>query len=77
MIAHITQEDHGMWSLTMEEPDGRLWLHSHAGTRQDMLDEVEHADGVTGVVVEPEKRPYPKGGNVRGYRKPNPRRAVR
>jgi hypothetical protein len=32
---------------------------------------------VTDVVVEPEKRPYPKGGNVRGYRKPNPRRAVR
>ncbi len=73
-VAHIAQDEFGLWFLTIEEDGGRVWLHSHAGaTVEDMEHEVEHVD-VDEVRIERPRRQSPKDGAVDAYRKPTPKK---
>jgi hypothetical protein len=74
-VLHVCQDQFGMWFLSVEEDDGRVWLHSHAGTREDMLEEASRIS-VASTVIEKARKPWPKGGAVTGYHKPAPRKAV-
>jgi hypothetical protein len=85
MIAHICQQGKGsdepqtgLWFLTVEEDDGRLWLHSHGGTKADMEEEADHmspapADTLYDKVPH---RAYPHGGLAPDAVKPAPRKVV-
>jgi hypothetical protein len=72
VIAHVCQDEYGFWFF-VEESGGELTLHSHAGTKEDMLEEAERT-WATEVLVEDGELPYPEGGLAPGYEPPEPRK---
>lgn len=84
-VVHVCEDEHGLWFVAVESPDGDLRLISFAGTRETMVEAAEQyaaeppeqyaSDKGAEVRVERGRVGAPKnGGLIPGYQMPEPRR---